>query len=28
LEVQNISGIKLEKTLDKIADLKIEDPEK
>lgn len=28
LEVQNISGIRLEKTLDKIADLKIEDPEK
>lgn len=28
LEVQNIAGIKLEKILDKIADLKIEDPEK
>jgi len=28
LEVQNISGIKLEKILDKVEDLKIEDPEK
>lgn len=28
LEVQNISGIKLGKILDKIADLKVEDPEK
>jgi len=28
LEVQNISGIKLEKILDKVEDLKIDDPEK
>jgi len=28
LEVQNISGIKLKNTLNKISDLKISDPEK